>query len=41
MASRERTIPAVAKGSGFWHVPIVTEYSKETQDLLKGNQRAK
>ncbi|XP_033018954.1 UPF0193 protein EVG1 isoform X1 [Lacerta agilis] len=35
MAARERTTPAVAKGSGFWHVPIVTEYSQETQKLLK------
>ncbi|XP_061495074.1 UPF0193 protein EVG1 isoform X2 [Rhineura floridana] len=35
MASRERTTPAVAKGTGFWHVPVVTEYSHETQELLK------
>ncbi|XP_015261477.1 PREDICTED: UPF0193 protein EVG1 [Gekko japonicus] len=35
MASRERTTPPVAKGTGFWHAPIVTEYSPETQELLK------
>nr|XP_056703441.1 UPF0193 protein EVG1 [Euleptes europaea] len=35
MASRERTTPAVAKGTGFWHAPIVTKYSQETQELLK------
>nr|XP_020643392.1 UPF0193 protein EVG1 [Pogona vitticeps]XP_020643393.1 UPF0193 protein EVG1 [Pogona vitticeps]XP_020643394.1 UPF0193 protein EVG1 [Pogona vitticeps] len=35
MASREKTTPAVARDTGFWHVPIVTEYSKETQELLK------
>ncbi|XP_042324590.1 UPF0193 protein EVG1 [Sceloporus undulatus] len=35
MASQERTTPAVAKGTGFWHVPTVTKYSQETQELLK------
>ncbi|KAH0616900.1 hypothetical protein JD844_028357 [Phrynosoma platyrhinos] len=35
MTSQERTIPTVAKGTGFWHVPTVTKYSQETQELLK------
>ncbi|XP_063165124.1 UPF0193 protein EVG1 [Candoia aspera] len=35
MASQERIRPAVAKGTGFWHVPTVKEYSQETQELLK------
>ncbi|XP_054845040.1 UPF0193 protein EVG1 [Eublepharis macularius] len=35
MASQERTRPVVAKGTGFWHAPIVTKYSQETQELLK------
>ncbi|XP_013910400.1 PREDICTED: UPF0193 protein EVG1 [Thamnophis sirtalis] len=34
MASQERIRPVI-KGSGFWHVPTVKEYSKETQELLK------
>lgn len=40
MATRERTTPAVAKGTGFWHAPIAHEYSQETRELLKGNQEA-
>ncbi|KAM6437426.1 UPF0193 protein EVG1 isoform 1-T1 [Liasis olivaceus] len=35
MASQDRIRPAVAKGTGFWHVPTVKEYSQETQELLK------
>ncbi|XP_048355549.1 UPF0193 protein EVG1 isoform X2 [Sphaerodactylus townsendi] len=35
MASQDRATPAVAKGTGFWHAPIITKYSKETQELLK------
>ncbi|KAF7240524.1 UPF0193 protein EVG1 [Varanus komodoensis] len=35
MTSQKRTTPAVAKGSGFWHVPVVTKYCQETQELLK------
>lgn len=35
MASRGRVTPTVAKDTGFWHVPIVTKYSRETQELLK------
>ncbi|KAM3833145.1 UPF0193 protein EVG1 [Vipera latastei] len=34
MASQERIRPVV-KGTGFWHVPTVKEYSQETQELLK------
>ncbi|XP_060633007.2 UPF0193 protein EVG1 isoform X1 [Anolis sagrei] len=35
MTSRERNIPAVAKGTGFWHAPTGIKYSRETQELLK------
>ncbi|XP_062839036.1 UPF0193 protein EVG1 isoform X2 [Anolis carolinensis] len=35
MTFRERNIPAVAKGTGFWHVPTGIKYSHETQELLK------
>ncbi|XP_066489575.1 UPF0193 protein EVG1 isoform X2 [Tiliqua scincoides] len=35
MASHGRVTPTVAKGTGFWHTPIVTKYSRETQELLK------
>ncbi|XP_062989583.1 UPF0193 protein EVG1 isoform X2 [Elgaria multicarinata webbii] len=35
MASQKRTTPAVVKGTGFWHAPIVTKYCQETQELLK------
>ncbi|XP_053109413.1 UPF0193 protein EVG1 isoform X2 [Hemicordylus capensis] len=35
MASRGKTAAPVVKGAGFWHAPIVTKYSQETQELLK------
>ncbi|XP_067415567.1 UPF0193 protein EVG1 isoform X2 [Emydura macquarii macquarii] len=37
MSSQEgrRAVPAVPKGTGFWHSPGTTHYSQETKELLK------
>lgn len=35
MDSQGKVKSSVAKGTGFWHTPIVTKYSQGTQELLK------